>query len=181
MAVFEGRQKRLADFQIARHALHRDAARADRFRVRRRLRRYVQAERDGFLDDSQGGTVRISDSGEAILVSDAGNSIVAVNPAFCRLTGYEPADMRWYEAYAALRFAIIMFRINRLAGVAVLSLGAAASTALAQGKELKVGLLLPSSQVFAAYGDAVREGFDELAYAQPRWPSAAAPAFAAAA
>jgi branched-chain amino acid transport system substrate-binding protein len=53
-----------------------------------------------------------------------------------------------------------MFRINRLAKAALLGLCAFASAAMAQGKELKVGLLLPSSQVFAAYGDAVREGFD---------------------
>jgi aminoglycoside phosphotransferase (APT) family kinase protein len=31
------------------------------------------------------------------------------------LTGHEPVDMHWYETYAALRFAIIMFRINRRA------------------------------------------------------------------
>ena len=30
-----------------------------------------------------------------------------------RLSGYEPVDLHWYETYAALRFAIIMFRINR--------------------------------------------------------------------
>ncbi|MEO8693357.1 MAG: phosphotransferase family protein [Acidimicrobiales bacterium] len=36
-----------------------------------------------------------------------------VDVAYRALTGYEPADMDWYEAYAALRFAIIMFRITR--------------------------------------------------------------------
>ncbi|MEO5838733.1 MAG: phosphotransferase family protein [Acidimicrobiales bacterium] len=36
-----------------------------------------------------------------------------VTAAYRELTGYEPADMDWYEAYAALRFAIIMFRITR--------------------------------------------------------------------
>jgi aminoglycoside phosphotransferase (APT) family kinase protein len=38
-----------------------------------------------------------------------------VTATYHELTGYEPTDMRWYEAYAALRFAIIMFRINRRA------------------------------------------------------------------
>ncbi|MEY4645649.1 MAG: hypothetical protein RLZZ596_2480 [Pseudomonadota bacterium] len=32
--------------------------------------------------------------------------------------------------------------------------------ASAQGKDLKVGLLLPFSQVFAVYGEAIKEGFD---------------------
>jgi len=32
--------------------------------------------------------------------------------------------------------------------------------AAAQGKDIKVGLLLPFSQVFAVYGEAVKEGFD---------------------
>ena len=36
-----------------------------------------------------------------------------VTETYRELTGYEPADMDWYETYAALRFAIIMFRITR--------------------------------------------------------------------
>jgi aminoglycoside phosphotransferase (APT) family kinase protein len=38
-----------------------------------------------------------------------------VTATYRELTGYEPADMDWYETYAALRFAIIMFRITRRA------------------------------------------------------------------
>ena len=38
-----------------------------------------------------------------------------VTAAYRQLTGYEPTEMAWYEAYAALRFAIIMFRITRRA------------------------------------------------------------------
>ena len=38
-----------------------------------------------------------------------------VSTTYRELTGYEPVDMHWYETYAALRFAIIMFRINRRA------------------------------------------------------------------
>ena len=36
-----------------------------------------------------------------------------VTTTYRELTGYDPHDMDWYEAYAALRFAIIMFRITR--------------------------------------------------------------------
>ncbi|MES2402431.1 MAG: ABC transporter substrate-binding protein, partial [Pseudomonadota bacterium] len=44
---------------------------------------------------------------------------------------------------------------------AAMALSFAASTpAAAQGKDLKVGLLLPFSQVFAVYGEAIKEGFD---------------------
>ncbi len=44
---------------------------------------------------------------------------------------------------------------------AAMALSFAVSTpAVAQGKDLKVGLLLPFSQVFAVYGEAVKEGFD---------------------
>ena len=38
-----------------------------------------------------------------------------VTATYRDLTGYEPADMDWYETYAALRFAIILFRISRRA------------------------------------------------------------------
>ena len=38
-----------------------------------------------------------------------------VTARYRELTGYEPADMDWYETYAALRFAIILFRISRRA------------------------------------------------------------------
>ena len=44
-----------------------------------------------------------------------------------------------------------------LAAIAALGLPAAAS---AQGKDLKIAMLLPSSQVFAVYGEAVMEGFN---------------------
>jgi branched-chain amino acid transport system substrate-binding protein len=54
-----------------------------------------------------------------------------------------------------------MRRFHRLTQAALLALTAAVTpAALAQGKDLKVGLLLPFSQVFAVYGEAVREGFD---------------------
>lgn len=44
---------------------------------------------------------------------------------------------------------------------AAMALSFAVSTpAAAQGKDLKVGLLLPFSQVFAVYGEAIKEGFD---------------------
>jgi len=50
---------------------------------------------------------------------------------------------------------------SRIAFAAALALaGAAPLPAMAQGKDIKVGLLLPFSQVFAAYGEAVKEGFD---------------------
>jgi aminoglycoside phosphotransferase (APT) family kinase protein len=38
-----------------------------------------------------------------------------VAATYHELTGHEPVDMQWYETYAALRFAIIMFRITRRA------------------------------------------------------------------
>jgi len=54
-----------------------------------------------------------------------------------------------------------MRRFHRLTQAALLALTAAVTpAAFAQGKDLKVGLLLPFSQVFAVYGEAVREGFD---------------------
>lgn len=46
-----------------------------------------------------------------------------------------------------------------LAAAMVLSV-VASTPAAAQGKDLKVGLLLPFSQVFAVYGEAIKEGFD---------------------
>jgi aminoglycoside phosphotransferase (APT) family kinase protein len=36
-----------------------------------------------------------------------------VAAAYERMSGYRPIDLAWYETYAALRFAIIMFRIHR--------------------------------------------------------------------
>lgn len=54
-----------------------------------------------------------------------------------------------------------MRRFHRLTQAALLALTAAVTpAAFAQGKDLKVGLLLPFSQLFAVYGEAVREGFD---------------------
>lgn len=55
-----------------------------------------------------------------------------------------------------------MRRFHALHQAALLALAAAIAPAAQaqQGKELKVGLLLPFSQVFAVYGEAVREGFD---------------------
>jgi aminoglycoside phosphotransferase (APT) family kinase protein len=38
-----------------------------------------------------------------------------VTATYRELTGYEPTEMDWYETYAALRFAIILFRITRRA------------------------------------------------------------------
>lgn len=54
-----------------------------------------------------------------------------------------------------------MTTFRRTAIAAALALaGALALPAAAQGKDVKVGLLLPFSQVFAVYGEAVKEGFD---------------------
>lgn len=44
--------------------------------------------------------------------------------------------------------------------LAAAALGSVPAIAAAQAKELKIGLLLPLSQVFAVYGEAVMEGFN---------------------
>jgi len=53
-----------------------------------------------------------------------------------------------------------VFKKRVILAVAVALSLASGAPAIAQGKDLKIGLLLPFSQVFAVYGEAIKEGFD---------------------